>query len=347
MLLVTLAQEYFPPSSQPAVHALLDQINSSEAFDKVKKDCLVYYLLLWAFPVERFPAPALPPTSTAAPTEARRREDDRASRFARAEVLPPSFTRTTTAYYLLDQGYHIQAIGFLSTSEENQVDFKDDILRVLRGIPDDYTDPAAQREGQEGSQWPWGTYRAHALSAFVDGLSIDTVGVWRAALLDLMSAEDGAASAASPERTALKEAEANLIAYAEAAAFDKGPWLTWDNLVEALPQLIEGMVVEIGVDLNDEGEAAIADQIHDDVISMKEMLARKVWEPCFYREYSCWGSLLRSSADNTNATLSLASPKSSEGDAVASTLGRLFQSALQNRSHTFIVVTASSSSDCS
>jgi len=72
----------YPPQDSAALRNLLEAIENA-AYDRTRKDCLVFYLLKWQTP-------------------------DRATDFANRRRLPPQFSTLTDAYWSLDTGRDVQ-----------------------------------------------------------------------------------------------------------------------------------------------------------------------------------------------------------------------------------------------
>ena len=71
----------YPPENAHQLQRLLDLIEDS-AYDALKKDGLIYYLLRW-------------------------HQDDRAVDFAQARCIPPQFVALADAYWYLDTGVDV------------------------------------------------------------------------------------------------------------------------------------------------------------------------------------------------------------------------------------------------
>ncbi|KAK1229763.1 hypothetical protein PQX77_007162 [Marasmius sp. AFHP31] len=96
----------YPPSNPDALQDLLTQINESPAYDGLKKDGLVYYLLKW-------------------------HKDGRESRFQRERSIPPQFVALADAYWCLDSGVDIpRAVSHLSDPRLNR-DYASKILQII------------------------------------------------------------------------------------------------------------------------------------------------------------------------------------------------------------------------
>ncbi|KAJ8081676.1 hypothetical protein PM082_007522 [Marasmius tenuissimus] len=101
----------YPPSNPDALQDLLTQINESPAYDGLKKDGLVYYLLKW-------------------------HKDGRESRFQRERSIPPQFVALADAYWCLDSGADIpRAVSHLSDPRLNR-DYASKILQIISQCKD-------------------------------------------------------------------------------------------------------------------------------------------------------------------------------------------------------------------
>jgi hypothetical protein len=79
----------FPPSDYAALRKLLEAIDRS-VYDRLKKDCLVYILLKWAWD-----------------TEGRDTNAGWETRFVEERCIPPQFVSLANAYWLLDTGSNL------------------------------------------------------------------------------------------------------------------------------------------------------------------------------------------------------------------------------------------------
>lgn len=76
----------YPPQDATALRNLLEAIEGT-TYDRLKKDCLVYYLLKW-------------------------QTHDRALEFSQRRSLPPQFVALSDAYWGLDTGRDVQ-VGYI------------------------------------------------------------------------------------------------------------------------------------------------------------------------------------------------------------------------------------------
>ncbi|KAH0835931.1 nuclear pore complex assembly-domain-containing protein [Lanmaoa asiatica] len=103
----------FPPADWEALNKLLDEIDES-VYDTLKKDCLVYILLKWAWDID--------------PKEANSGWD---ARYLQDRCIAPQFAALADAYWLLDTGTHLaKAVSVLSDARLNR-DYVSKILQAL------------------------------------------------------------------------------------------------------------------------------------------------------------------------------------------------------------------------
>ncbi|KAI9567500.1 nuclear pore complex assembly-domain-containing protein [Boletus coccyginus] len=103
----------FPPADRTALRKLLDAIDQS-VYDILKKDCLVYILLKWAWDTD--------PKATNPGWDARYLQD---------RCIAPQFAALADAYWLLDTGTHLpKAVSILSDARLNR-DYVSKILQAL------------------------------------------------------------------------------------------------------------------------------------------------------------------------------------------------------------------------
>ncbi|KAK7034513.1 hypothetical protein VNI00_012360 [Paramarasmius palmivorus] len=96
----------YPPANTETLQRLLNEISSSDMYDTLKKDCLVYYLLKW-------------------------HQDGREARFQRDRSIPPQFVALADAYWYLDSGSDVpRAVSLLSDSRLNR-DYASKILQAI------------------------------------------------------------------------------------------------------------------------------------------------------------------------------------------------------------------------
>ena len=289
--------DHFPPTSKPLLDALLDQIHAAESFDKAKKDSLLFYLLLSVYPSPSFPEPSLQPSPSASSRSVQHdqrridwktlreaRKQERAYRFAALENLSPALTRPIRAYYLLDHGFYLEALSYMDAAE---MDFKQEILQLFAEIPEDYNggETGAAGDGVQQATWPLGNYRAKAFAWCTETLRMDLLAEWQKALRAGALADDGSERKEAESR--LTWAEKQLTVYASAIAFEKGVWTAWEQLVEVVVPLAEDVLPQLQLDMDKPQEAGVADGIVERAIKVKEQLARRVWDHCFYRELCC------------------------------------------------------------
>ncbi|KDN37419.1 hypothetical protein K437DRAFT_296575 [Tilletiaria anomala UBC 951] len=283
--------ELYPPTSQPMLHTLLDRVHLTPLFDKAKKDSLVFYLLLALYPVEGFPSPQSPSSdreqaagSLAFSQNVRQlkqiRARSRAYRFASLELLSSSLTRPIKAYFLLDSGLFLEASSFMDDGEIEPT-FVKSILEVMLRAPADYSGPDSAPESRMPT-WPYGAYRAKALSHTVEALNLDLLANWRAVLQEFALEASDEAGVREDTQTELSACEDSLVGYSEAIAFEKGAWIAWESIVEALPAVGEQVINALGLDLDKEDEAQVADRVFVSTTRLRERLGRIVWEHCFY-----------------------------------------------------------------
>lgn len=74
-------ESVYPPTDVDSVRSLLEQIETS-TYDRLKKDCLVYFLLKWY-------------------------QDGREDRFSEERCIPPQFAALASAYWHLDSGIDV------------------------------------------------------------------------------------------------------------------------------------------------------------------------------------------------------------------------------------------------
>ncbi|KAF9239863.1 ELYS-like domain-containing protein [Melanogaster broomeanus] len=103
----------FPPSDCAALRKLLDAIDRS-VYDRLKKDCLVYILLKWAWDADgRESNPGWEP------------------KFVEERCIPPQFASLAYAYWLLDTGSNLaKAVSILCDARLNR-DYVSKILQAL------------------------------------------------------------------------------------------------------------------------------------------------------------------------------------------------------------------------
>ncbi|KAJ6470120.1 nuclear pore complex assembly-domain-containing protein, partial [Mycena vitilis] len=99
----------YPPSDVDSFHRLLEAIQNS-AYDALKRDCLVYFLLKWY-------------------------QDGRDEKFRLERCIPPQFASLSDAYWHLDAGTNIpRAVSILSDARLN-TDYASKILQAISLSP--------------------------------------------------------------------------------------------------------------------------------------------------------------------------------------------------------------------
>ncbi|KAJ7666161.1 nuclear pore complex assembly-domain-containing protein [Mycena polygramma] len=99
----------YPPSDVDSFHRLLDAIQNS-AYDALKRDCLVYFLLKWY-------------------------QDGRDEKFRLERCIPPQFASLSDAYWHLDAGTNVpRAVSILSDARLN-TDYASKILQAISLSP--------------------------------------------------------------------------------------------------------------------------------------------------------------------------------------------------------------------
>ncbi|KAF9067429.1 ELYS-like domain-containing protein [Rhodocollybia butyracea] len=100
----------YPPMDAAGLERLLDAIYES-TYDKLKKDCLVYFLLKW-------------------------HRDGREKRFQKDRHIPPQFAQLAEAYWCLDAAVNVpMAVSLLCDSRLNQ-DYSSKILQAISTAED-------------------------------------------------------------------------------------------------------------------------------------------------------------------------------------------------------------------
>ncbi|KAF9219496.1 hypothetical protein BS17DRAFT_419607 [Gyrodon lividus] len=103
----------FPPSDCAGLRKLLEAIDGS-VYDRLKKDCLVYILLKWAWDAD-----------------GRETNPGWDIRFVEKRCIPPQFAALADAYWLLDTGSNLaKAVSILSDARLNR-DYVSKILQAL------------------------------------------------------------------------------------------------------------------------------------------------------------------------------------------------------------------------
>ncbi|KAH9998619.1 nuclear pore complex assembly-domain-containing protein [Russula vinacea] len=95
----------WPPTDPESLRRLLDAIEDS-AYDALKKDCLIYFLLKW-------------------------HQDGREERFREDKCIPPQFAMLSDAYWHLDSGIHVErAVSLLCDVRLNR-DYTSKIIQAI------------------------------------------------------------------------------------------------------------------------------------------------------------------------------------------------------------------------
>ncbi|KAK7044729.1 ELYS domain-containing protein [Favolaschia claudopus] len=99
----------YPPVDVPAFHRLFEAIQNS-AYDALKRDCLVYFLLKWY-------------------------QDGREERYKQEKCIPPQFASLSDAYWHLDAGINIPYAVSILSDARLVTDYASKILQAISLSP--------------------------------------------------------------------------------------------------------------------------------------------------------------------------------------------------------------------